>query len=150
MSVQRRPRPIPTASPSAEAFQQLLPPQAVSYIFPRGADWSASPLPIGLASAGCLVYAFTTTQAKPLKPAMGTLPMLGFATMFGAAAFVLTKGDSDNGASTATAWSLTYSLLNFVPSLRSWRTHKGAAVLSLVPWANLFVYGNRTMAYHLG
>jgi hypothetical protein len=45
---------------------------------------------------------------------------------------------------------LTYSLLNFVPSLRAWRTNKGAAILAFLPWTCLFVYGNRTAAYHLG
>lgn len=140
----------PIASPSAALVLPHLPPQAAAVLFPRGADWSASPVPVGAASLGCFAYAFKTVNDKPFKPSMGTLPMLGFATMFGAAAYVLARGESDNGASTATAWSLTYSLVNFVPSLRSWRGNRGAAMLAFVPWSCLFVYGTRTVGYHLG
>ncbi|KAI9003334.1 hypothetical protein DFJ74DRAFT_713563 [Hyaloraphidium curvatum] len=137
-------------SASAAYLIPLLPPQVAAVAFPRGADWSASPVPAGLSSAACFAHAVANSERRPLKPSMGTLPMLGFATMFGAAAYVLARSDTDNGASTATAWSLTYSLLNFVPSLRAWRTNKLAAAIAFLPWTNLFVYGTRTAAYHLG
>jgi hypothetical protein len=113
-------------------------------------------------------YEVARLQAQK-KALPAPLPYIFYGMIFGVCGTVLQSGDWNNGASTTTGkfmtgvllikqgWSLIYTMLNFVPTLKAYTgkadmRHRGFLPLAMAAscWCNLMIYGNRTWDYHFG
>ncbi|KAJ1656590.1 hypothetical protein IWQ61_003853 [Dispira simplex] len=101
--------------------------------------WARSPYLSWANALACLASAQMAIRQVPGFPA--PVYSLGFAAAFGLAGYVTHQRDYENGAGSATAWSLTWLALN---TSRAWRTKQWQALTVLgIVGSTGFVYGRR-------